>query len=106
MFISLAEKVIDMIIGVLDAIGGFLAFGQEKLDGAREWLVNNKGEEAGERFDGLLSALTNLFNATVIVGSVFGALGLGLGKITKKKTKTPKPPTPTPENKKGTTLIR
>ena len=78
MFIAgLAEKVIDMIIGVLDAVGGFLAFGQEKLDGAREWLVNNKGEEAGERFDGLLSALTNLFNATVIVGSVFGALGLG-----------------------------
>ena len=78
MFIAgMAEKVIDMIIGVLDAVGGFLAFGQEKLDGAREWLVNNKGEEAGERFDGLLSALTNLFNATVIVGSVFGALGLG-----------------------------
>ena len=78
MFIAgLAEKVIDMIIGVLDAIGGFLAFGQEKLDGARKWLVDNKGEEAGERFDGLLSALTNLFNATVIVGSVFGALGLG-----------------------------
>ena len=36
MFIAgLAEKVIDMIIGVLDAIGGFLAFGQEKLDGAK-----------------------------------------------------------------------
>ena len=78
MFIAgMAEKVIDMIIGVLDAVGGFLAFGQEKLDGARKWLVDNKGEEAGERFDGLLSALTNLFNATVIVGSVFGALGLG-----------------------------
>ena len=30
------EKVIDMIIGVLDAVGGFLAFGQEKLDGARD----------------------------------------------------------------------
>jgi len=78
MFIAgMAEKVIDMIIGVVDAIGGFLAWGQEKLDGAREWLVNNKGEEAGERFDGLLSALTNLFNATIIVGSVFGALGMG-----------------------------
>ena len=37
MFIAgMAEKVIDMIIGVLDAIGGFLAFGQEKLDGARQ----------------------------------------------------------------------
>ena len=78
MFIAgLAEKVIDMIIGVLDAIGGFLAFGQEKLDGARKWLVDNRGEEAGERFDGLLSALTNLLNAAVIVGSAMSVMGLG-----------------------------
>ena len=78
MFIAgLAEKVIDMIIGVLDAIGGFLAFGQEKLDGARKWLVDNKGEEAGERFDGLLSALTNLLNAAVIVGSAMSVMGMG-----------------------------
>ena len=75
-----AEKVIDTIIGVIDALGSFLAWGQEKLDGIRSSLVSDKGEEAGERFDGLLSALTNLFNATVIVGSVFGALGAGAGK--------------------------
>ena len=78
MFIAgMAEKVIDMIIGVLDAVGGFLAFGQEKLDGARKWLVDNKGEEAGERFDGLLSALTNLLNAAVIVGSAMSVMGMG-----------------------------
>jgi hypothetical protein len=78
MFIAgMAEKVIDMIIGVLDAIGGFLAFGQEKLDGARQWLVDNKGEEAGKRFDGLLSALTNLLNAAVIVGSAMSVMGMG-----------------------------
>ena len=78
MFIAgMAEKVIDMIIGVLDAVGGFLAFGQEKLDGARDWLVDNKGEEAGKRFDGLLSALTNLFNAAVIVGSAMSVMGMG-----------------------------
>jgi hypothetical protein len=78
MFIAgLAEKVIDMIIGVLDAVGGFLAWGQEKLDGARQWLVDNKGEEAGKRFDGLLSALTNLLNAAVIVGSAMSVMGMG-----------------------------
>ena len=78
MFIAgMAEKVIDMIIGVLDAVGGFLAFGQEKLDGARKWLVDNKGEEAGKRFDGLLSALTNLLNAAVIVGSAMSVMGMG-----------------------------
>ena len=75
-----AEKIIDVIIGVIDALGSFLAWGQEKLDGIRSSLVSDKGEEAGERFDGLLSALTNLFNATIIVGSIFGALGVGKGK--------------------------
>ena len=71
-----AEKIIDVIIGVIDALGSFLAWGQEKLDGIRASLVRDKGEEAGE-FDGLLGALTNLFNASIIVGSVFGALGSG-----------------------------
>jgi hypothetical protein len=82
-----AEKIIDTIIGVIDALGSFLAWGQEKLDGIRASLVSDKGEEAGERFDGLLSALTNLFNATIIVGSVFGALGAGAGKGKDKKGK-------------------
>tara|TARA_A100001201_G_scaffold64608_1_gene60830 strand:- start:1409 stop:4012 length:2604 start_codon:yes stop_codon:yes gene_type:complete len=85
-----AEKIIDVIIGVIDALGSFLAWGQEKLDGIRSSLVSDKGEEAGERFDGLLSALTNLFNATVIVGSVFGALGAGAGKGKDKRGKDPK----------------
>lgn len=85
-----AEKIIDTIIGVIDALGSFLAWGQEKLDGIRASLVSDKGEEAGERFDGLLSALTNLFNATVIVGSVFGALGAGAGKGKDKPGKGPK----------------
>ena len=87
-----AEKIIDMIIGVIDAIGGFLAWGQEKLDGIRASLVSDKGEEAGERFDGLLGALTNLFNASIIVGSVFGALGSGPDP---KKGKTPTKTKPT-----------
>ena len=87
-----AEKIIDMIIGVIDAIGGFLAWGQEKLDGIRASLVSDKGEEAGERFDGLLGALTNLFNASIIVGSVFGALGSGPDpKKGPTKTKPTKP---------------
>ena len=87
-----AEKIIDIIIGVIDAIGGFLAWGQEKLDGIRASLVSDKGEEAGERFDGLLGALTNLFNASIIVGSVFGALGSGPDP---KKGKTPTKTKPT-----------
>ena len=72
----MAEKIIDIIIGTLDAFGSFLAFGQEKLDGIKSWLTKYGGDEAGEAFDGLLGGLTNLFNAVVIVGSIF-ALGAG-----------------------------
>ena len=73
---NMAEKIIDIIIGTLDAFGSFLAFGQEKLDGIKSWLTKYGGDEAGEAFDGLLGGLTNLFNAVVIVGSIF-ALGAG-----------------------------
>ena len=89
---NMAEKVIDTIIGTLDAFGSFLLFGQQKLDGAKDWLEKYRGNEAGERFDGLLGALTNLFNAAVIVGSVFAVTGRGPGKGPKKPTKDPKGP--------------
>ena len=91
-FANMADKVIDIIIGTLDALGSFLAFGQEKLDGAKEWLKEHKGNEAVERFDGLLGSLTNLFNAAVIVGSVFAALGIAKPPKGPKKPKKPKGP--------------
>ena len=86
---NMAEKVIDTIIGTLDAFGSFLLFGQQKLDGAKTWLKENRGDEAGKRFDELLGSLTNLFNAAVIVGSVFALTGGGPGKGPKKPTKGP-----------------
>jgi hypothetical protein len=83
---NMAEKVIDTIIGTLDAFGSFLLFGQQKLDDAKDWLKEHRGNDAVERFDGLLGSLTNLFNAAVIVGSVFAALGIGgKGKGAKNK---------------------
>ena len=87
---NMAEKVIDTIIGTLDAFGSFLLFGQQKLDGAKSWLKENRGDEAGERFDELLGSLTNLFNAAVIVGSVFAALGIAKPPKGPKKPKGPK----------------
>ena len=87
---NMAEKVIDIIIGTLDAFGSFLAFGQKTLDGAKEWLKEHKGNDAVKRFDGLLGSLTNLFNAAVIVGSVFALTGGGPGKKGPKKPKGPK----------------
>ena len=85
-----AEKIIDVILGTLDAFGSFLLFGQQKLDGAKDWLKEHKGNDAVERFDGLLGSLTNLFNAAVIVGSVFAALGIAKPPKGPKKPKGPK----------------
>ena len=87
-----AEKIIDVILGTLDAFGSFLLFGQQKLDGAKDWLKEHKGNDAVERFDGLLGSLTNLFNAAVIVGSVFAALGIAKPPKGPKKPKKPKGP--------------
>jgi uncharacterized protein YqgC (DUF456 family) len=87
---NMAEKVIDTIIGTLDAFGSFLLFGQQKLDDAKDWLKEHRGNDAVERFDGLLGSLTNLFNAAVIVGSVFAALGIAKPPKGPKKPEGPK----------------
>ena len=52
--IAFAEGVIDTIIGVLDAFGGFLVFTNKKSEEGREWLKQNRGDEAAERYDGHL----------------------------------------------------
>ena len=43
---NFAEGVIDTIIGVLDAIGGFLVFTNKKSEEAKDWLKRNRGDEA------------------------------------------------------------
>ena len=59
------------------------------INGLRIFCGEKSGEEAVERFHGLTKQLTNLFNAFLIVGSVFAALGrnpiTGRGSGAKKK---------------------
>jgi len=67
----------DLVLGVLDAFGSFLLVGKNALDSSKEWLKENRGDEAENRFNQLIGGLTNLFNAAFIVGSVFATLGIG-----------------------------
>lgn len=97
---NFAEGIIDTLIGVLDAIGGFLVYTNKKSEEAKDWLKRNRGDEAEERYEGLLGALTNLFNAFVIVGSAFAALG-GLKGPGGGAKPTPKPGTPGTPGKPG-----
>ena len=72
---SIAEGTIDLIIGVFDVLGSALLIGKTAIDSTKKWLRENKGDEAEKRFDGVLKAITNLFNAFVIVGSAFALVG-------------------------------
>ena len=52
MFIAnTAEKIIDLIIGAIDGFVSFLLAGKNVIDSSKEWLKNNRGPEAEERFD-------------------------------------------------------
>lgn len=72
---AVVEKTIDIFIGFLDVFGSALLIGKTAIDSTKKWLRENKGDEAEKRFDGVLKAITNLFNAFVIVGSAFALVG-------------------------------
>ena len=72
---SIAEGTIDLIIGVFDALGSALLIGKTAIDSTKNWLKTYRGDEAEERFDSVLGALKNLFNAFIIVGSAFALVG-------------------------------
>lgn len=72
---SVIEWTSNFVIGFVDGLGSFLIAGLRAYQWAENYLQKNSGEEAVERFHGLTKQLTNLFNAFLIVGSVFAALG-------------------------------
>ena len=72
---SIAEGAINLIIGVFDALGSALLIGKTAIDSTKNWLKTYRGDEAEERFDSVLGALKNLFNAFIIVGSAFALVG-------------------------------
>ena len=71
------DFVADSIVAIVDAAGTFLLWGQKVIDGSKDWLRKNRGDEAVERLNKLLGSLGNLFNATIIVGALAAKLGGG-----------------------------
>jgi len=84
---------VDFVIGFVDGLGTFLAWGQDAADSTKEYLKNTFGEDAVDRFNQLGDKLFDLFNAIIIVGSLSASL-----KDPKKPRTTPsaKPSTRTP----------
>ena len=84
------EIVADLIIGVVDAAGTFLKWGQDAYDATERFLKDNFGEGAAEAFEGLMSNLNTAFNLISIIALGIAAFNPfeGLGK--KKKVKLDK----------------
>ena len=88
MFIAgTAEKIIDVIIGVLDAAGTFLLWGKKAYEGTKGFIEDNFGEGAGEAFEGLMSKLNEAFNLISIIALGVAAFNPfeGLGKDKNKR---------------------
>ena len=61
------EIVADLIIGVVDAAGTFLKWGQDAYDATERFLKDNFGEGAAETFEGVMSNLNTVFNLISII---------------------------------------
>ena len=82
------EIVTDLIIGVVDAAGTFLKWGQDAYDATKGFLKDNFGEGAAETFEGVMSNLNTAFNLISIIALGVAAFNpfedLGKGKKKKK----------------------
>ena len=88
MFIAgTAEKIIDVILGVLDAAGTFLLWGKKAYEGTKGFIEDKFGEGAGEAFEGLMSKLNEAFNLISIIALGVAAFNPfeGLGKDKNKR---------------------
>ena len=67
------EFVANLVVGIIDGLGSFLAVGLKAYRWAENFIRERSGEEGIERFHELTKQLTNLFNAAIIVGSLMVA---------------------------------
>ena len=83
------DFVADLIIGIVDAAGTFLLWGQKAYDATKGWLGDKFGEGAASAFEGFMSNLNKAFN-------LIGIIALGVAAIDPfdmfddKKNKKPK----------------
>jgi hypothetical protein len=82
--------IVDLVLGILDAAGTFLAKGMEMYNATKEWLGDNLGEGAESTFEGFMSNLNKAFNLILIVGMLTASFNPleGLTDLIKGQRKT------------------
>jgi len=64
----------DFVIGIIDALGTFLLWGQNAIDGTRNFIGDKFGDDAVKNFDTLGDNLFKLLNAIVLIGATSAAM--------------------------------
>ena len=64
----------DFVIGIIDALGTFLLWGQNAIDGTRDFIGDKFGDDAVKNFDALGDNLFKLLNAIVLIGAASAAM--------------------------------
>ena len=65
--------IVDLVLGILDAAGTFLAVGQDMYDATEGFLKDKFGDGAAETFNGFMSNLNKVFNLIGIIGLLSAA---------------------------------
>ena len=77
----------NIILGVIDAAGTFLLWGQKAYDGTLDFINKLGGEDAVKNFEGFINKLTDFFNITLIIGLAAAAIGNEFDLFKKNKNK-------------------
>ena len=77
----------NIILGVIDAAGTFLLWGQKAYDGTLDFINKFGGEDAVKNFEGFINKLTDFFNITLIIGLAAAAIGNEFDLFKKNKNK-------------------
>ena len=80
------------VLGIVNALGTFLMWGDKAISGSRGFVKNIFGEKGAKAFDAIVGTIGNLFNLIAILGMTAAAFGnqWGDGKKKPKKPKKPK----------------
>ena len=63
------------VIGIVDALGTFLMWGDKAIGGSKKFVENKFGEKGAKTFDAIVGTIGNLFNTIAILGMTAAAFG-------------------------------
>ena len=78
------------VLGIVNALGTFLMWGDKAISGSRKFVENIFGEKGAKVFDAIVGTIGNLFNLIAILGMTAAAFGNEWGRQSDKPRGKPR----------------